>query len=79
MLEDVRAELLGDSHYDIVAVHDPQPLALAERRGDVAGKWVWRCHIHTSEPAPGVYETPSSVLSPLADELTLSARVLEAG
>jgi trehalose synthase len=50
------AELLDDTHYDIVVVHDPQPLALAQHGDGVADHWVWRCHIDTSEPSPGVYE-----------------------
>ena len=36
---------------DIVVIHDPQPIALVEkRRGDVPQKWVWRCHIDITEP-----------------------------
>ncbi|PCN50215.1 glycosyl transferase family 1 [Candidatus Geothermarchaeota archaeon ex4572_27] len=38
---------------DVVVIHDPQPLPLIEhRRG---GKWVWRCHIDTSEPNEEVW------------------------
>jgi trehalose synthase len=36
--------------YDVIIVHDPQPVALrhyADRRG---ARWVWRCHIDTSAP-----------------------------
>ncbi len=34
---------------DIVFVHDPQPIALVERRQSVGGNWVWRCHIDLAE------------------------------
>lgn len=37
---------------DIVVVHDPQPVALIERRQELAGRWVWRCHIDFSKPEP---------------------------
>jgi len=33
---------------DIVFVHDPQPIALIERKS--GNKWVWRCHIDVSGP-----------------------------
>jgi len=36
--------------YDLVIVHDPQPLPLVElRRGE---RWVWWCHIDVSQPDP---------------------------
>ena len=41
---------LMTSEYDVIIVHDPQPAALREFAQDKAGKWVWRCHIDTSEP-----------------------------
>jgi trehalose synthase len=43
------AQLLEDE-YDLVVVHDPQPLALLRLHGKGAARWVWRCHIDTSEP-----------------------------
>lgn len=33
---------------EVVVIHDPQPLPLIENRGHE--KWVWRCHIDTSNP-----------------------------
>lgn len=33
---------------DIVFVHDPQPVALIERKN--GNKWIWRCHIDVSSP-----------------------------
>jgi trehalose synthase len=36
--------------YDFVFVHDPQPAALLPLRGKGSARWVWRCHIDTSNP-----------------------------
>ena len=44
------AELLGDQSYDFVFVHDPQPAPLLGFRDQGDARWVWRCHIDTSEP-----------------------------
>lgn len=38
---------------DVVMIHDPQPLPLIDYRRD--GKWVWRCHIDTSQPNKHVW------------------------
>lgn len=38
--------------YDVVFVHDPQPVALPSLRGRGTAVWVWRCHIDTSQPHP---------------------------
>ena len=39
---------------DAVIIHDPQPAPLIEFRKN--GKWMWRCHIDLSNPAPGAFE-----------------------
>jgi trehalose synthase len=44
-----------DEHYDVVVVHDPQPLALLELHGANRSRWIWRCHVDTSEPNPSVW------------------------
>lgn len=36
--------------FDYVVVHDPQPAALRSMHGANNARWVWRCHIDTSEP-----------------------------
>ncbi len=36
--------------YDIVVAHDPQPIAFRHFSGRRGAKWVWRCHIDTSQP-----------------------------
>lgn len=51
-----RNAALLESSYDVVFVHDPQPLALRELHGRDHARWVWRCHIDTSEPNPEVWE-----------------------
>jgi trehalose synthase len=35
---------------DIVFVHDPQPIALVEKRPSIGKNWIWRCHIDSSQP-----------------------------
>jgi trehalose synthase len=52
-----------DLDADVVAIHDPQPAALiAQRRAGEARRWVWRCHVDASMPAPGVWDFLSSYL-----------------
>ena len=41
--------------YDLVVIHDPQPLALPSLHGRGGARWVWRCHIDTSQPNPDVW------------------------
>ena len=40
------------SDYDIIVVHDPQPAAIRAFAPREGARWVWRCHIDTSEPDP---------------------------
>src|SRR5436190_7988604 len=47
---------LLDDDYDVVVVHDPQPLAIPATRGRGKAKWLWRCHIDTSSPNPETWE-----------------------
>ena len=39
-----------DPDYDVYVIHDPQPAALRHFRNDTQAKWIWRCHIDSSEP-----------------------------
>ncbi|MEW5758685.1 MAG: glycosyltransferase [Candidatus Omnitrophota bacterium] len=39
---------------DIVFIHDPQPIALVEKKKD--NKWVWRCHIDASNPNQKIWD-----------------------
>lgn len=45
------AELLTEE-YDFVFLHDPQPAGILPLRGKGNARWIWRCHIDTSEPNP---------------------------
>jgi trehalose synthase len=41
------------SDYDVIIVHDPQPLPLVELRE--RQRWIWCCHIDLSAPDPGIW------------------------
>lgn len=51
----MNAQLL-DAPYDFIIVHDPQPAALPQLHGRESARWIWRCHIDTSEPDPDAWE-----------------------
>jgi trehalose synthase len=44
-----------DGGYDFIIVHDPQPAGLLQAHGERDTRWVWRCHIDTSEPNPDAW------------------------
>ena len=50
------------SEYDVIIVHDPQPAALREFARHAASKWVWRCHIDTSEPDENAWRVISGLI-----------------
>jgi trehalose synthase len=39
-----------DPNYDVFVVNDPQPLALRHYCNNSQAKWLWRCHVDSSEP-----------------------------
>jgi trehalose synthase len=41
---------------DIIFIHDPQPIALIEKRSEIGKKWIWRCHIDFTTPEKEVWE-----------------------
>lgn len=45
-----------DLDADLIFIHDPQPAGLVRAREHHGGKWVWRCHIDVSAPAPGSWD-----------------------
>lgn len=49
------ARYLSDG-YDYIIIHDPQPAAIRLLHGGGNAKWVWRCHIDTSNPHPEVWD-----------------------
>ena len=52
-----------EERYDFVFVHDPQPAALLPLHGKDDAHWIWRCHIDTSQPQPGVWAFLRDLLS----------------
>lgn len=52
-----------DSDYDFIVIHDPQPVGLLQAHGKGRARWIWRCHIDTSEPNPDSW----SFLTPYLD------------
>jgi trehalose synthase len=53
-----------DGEWDVIIVHDPQPVGMRHEAKDHAKNWVWRCHIDLSEPNP----EPIKRLLPLISE-----------
>ena len=45
---------LLEPRYDLIWVHDPQPAALRSLCGARGARWIWRCHIDTSQPNESV-------------------------
>ena len=53
-----------EGEWDVVIVHDPQPIGLRRGAEQNGGCWIWRCHIDLSEPNPA----PIARLAPLIEE-----------
>jgi trehalose synthase len=43
-----------NTDHDIVFIHDPQPIALIEKKRK--NKWIWRCHVDVSKPNRQIWE-----------------------
>jgi len=52
--EQNRARLQLEAEFTVI--HDPQPVALIQARGNHTVHWIWRCHIDLSHPNPTVWE-----------------------
>jgi trehalose synthase len=52
----INAEVFDASDFDVVVIHDPQPLGMRALYADNVAKWVWRCHIDLSTPNPDVID-----------------------
>jgi trehalose synthase len=63
LAQSVRNARLLEESYDVIVLHDPQPLAMRHFHGNGDSKWTWRCHIDTSEPNPAVW----ALLRPFLD------------
>jgi len=57
------AEMIEGS-YDVYIVHDPQPAALRHFAKANNARWIWRCHIDSSEPNPQIW----SFLKPFIEQ-----------
>jgi len=44
-----------DPDYDVFIVNDPQPAALRHYLPESKAKWIWRCHVDSSEPDDTVW------------------------
>jgi trehalose synthase len=53
-----------DGEWDVIIVHDPQPVGIRHIAPEHGKHWVWRCHIDLSEPNPN----PIERLLPLISE-----------
>ena len=42
--------------WDVIIVHDPQPVGVRRHVPDKAKTWIWRCHIDLSTPNPDAIE-----------------------
>src|SRR5215207_3249481 len=67
------ARLLEEG-YDLIVAHDPQPLGIPQFHGRGATRWVWRCHIDTSEPNPELWD----FLRPYIDDYDAAVFTLDA-
>jgi trehalose synthase len=59
--------------WDVVVVHDPQPIGLRRGALEKGRKWIWRCHIDLSTPNPA----PIERLLPMIEEYDASVWHLE--
>jgi len=65
---ELNANLLNLEDYDYIVIHDPQPLAIINYSNKSDSKWIWRCHIDTSQPNEEFW----SFLEPLLTEYDAS-------
>ncbi|MFW9874117.1 MAG: glycosyltransferase [Candidatus Thorarchaeota archaeon] len=48
---------------DFIIIHDPQPCPIIKYADKNHNKWIWRCHIDTSNPNPQAWDLISDYLS----------------
>jgi len=53
-----------DQNYDVFIVNDPQPAALRHFLPESKAKWIWRCHVDSSNP----YDKVWNFLRPYVEE-----------
>jgi len=66
-INQINAEGL-QGEWDVIIVHDPQPIGLRRGAQEKGGKWIWRCHIDLSTPNPA----PIERLLPMIEEYDAS-------
>ena len=44
-----------DGEWDVIVVHDPQPAAVRAFTPRTSARWLWRCHVDSSQPEPDVW------------------------
>jgi len=66
------AEMIEEP-YDVYFVHDPQPAALKHFARSNKARWIWRCHIDSSEPNAQVW----SFLKPYIEEYDAAVFTME--
>ena len=54
--QQLNADRFDASAYDVVVIHDPQPLGMRALVDPGDQPWIWRCHIDLSTPNPAVLE-----------------------
>ena len=52
---EINAQSLTEG-WDVIIVHDPQPLMVRQHVPEKAKNWIWRCHIDLSAPHPPTIE-----------------------
>ncbi len=62
-----------DYDYDVFIVNDPQPAALRQFSRETRAKWIWRCHIDSSEPDPLAW----GFLSPYVEQYDAAVFTME--
>lgn len=62
-----------DPNYDVFVVNDPQPAALRHFCDISRAKWIWRCHVDSSEPDEATWQ----FLSPYIEEYDAAVFTME--
>jgi trehalose synthase len=71
-INQINAEGL-QGEWDVVIVHDPQPIGLLRGAKEKGENWIWRCHIDLSTPNPA----PIERLLPMIEEYDASVWHME--
>ena len=64
----MNAQSLSEDAWDVIIIHDPQPIGLRHNSPEASKKWIWRCHIDLSTPN----EITLGRIKPLVEEYDAS-------